>query len=77
MGVSCHISDPAYLLLSHTCASVCHGTLQILRIRVTHEELLSLLKPEEVTQLRVGDAFRPFAIVNVRFSVGVHCSVLL
>ncbi len=40
--------------------------LQILRIRVTHEELLSLLRPEEVLQLRVGAAFKPFAAINVR-----------
>ncbi len=44
----------------------CPCPYQILRIRVTHEELLSLLRAEEITQLRVGAAFKPFSSINVR-----------
>jgi hypothetical protein len=61
---------------THVCLSPCVSlsaslSRQILRIRVTHEELLSLLRPEEMVQLRVGDAFKPFARVNVRVCGGL------
>ena len=46
---------------------------QILRIRVTHEELLSLLRAEEITQLRVGAAFKPFSSINVRQPTFAFC----
>jgi hypothetical protein len=39
---------------------------QILRIRTTHEELLSLLTQDQATQLRIGDAFKPFEGLHVR-----------